>query len=98
MDYYFNNFKFNSQSFLLTQNDQPLPIRNNEANLLAFLLANPAQIHSKDTILENVWAGRVVSEQAVFQAVSNLRNLFGEDAIKTFSKKGYQWQIPLHTG
>lgn len=98
MDYYFNNFKFNSQSFLLTQNDQPLPIRNNEANLLVFLLTNPAQIHSKDTILENVWAGRVVSEQAVFQAVSNLRNLFGEDAIKTFSKKGYQWQIPLHTG
>lgn len=98
MDYYFNNFKFNSQSFLLTQNDQPLPIRNNEANLLVFLLANPAQIHSKDTILENVWAGRVVSEQAVFQAVSNLRNLFGEDAIKTFSKKGYQWQIPLHSG
>ncbi len=98
MDYYFNNFKFNSQSFLLTQNDQPLPIRNNEANLLVFLLANPTQIHSKDAILENVWAGRVVSEQAVFQAVSNLRNLFGEDAIKTFSKKGYQWQIPLHTG
>lgn len=95
MDYYFNNFKFNGLSLLLAQNGQPLPIRNNEAKLLSFLLANPGQVYSKDAILENVWAGKVVSEQAVFQAISNLRNLFGEDAIKTFPKRGYQWQIPL---
>lgn len=75
---------------------QPLPIRNNEAKLLAFFLANPNQVFSKDIILENVWAGKVVSEQAVFQAISNLRTLFGDEAIKTFSKKGYQWQLPLH--
>src|SRR5690606_6411306 len=25
----------------------------------------------------------------------NLRTLFGDEAIKTFPKKGYQWQIPL---
>ncbi len=76
---------------------QPLPIRNNEAKLLAFFLANPDQVFSKDAILENVWAGKVVSEQAVFQAISNLRNLFGDDAIKTYPKKGYQWQLPLQS-
>lgn len=76
---------------------QSLPIRNNEAKLLAFFLANPDQVFSKDAILENVWAGKVVSEQAVFQAISNLRNLFGDDAIKTYPKKGYQWQLPLQS-
>lgn len=95
MDYYFNNIKFNSQSLVLTQDNQPLAIRNNEARLLAFFLANPDQVYSKDAILENVWAGKVVSEQAVFQAISNLRVLFGENAIKTYPKKGYQWQIPV---
>lgn len=74
---------------------QSLPIRNNEAKLLAFFLANPDQVFSKDAMLENVWAGKVVSEQAVFQAISNLRSLFGDDAIKTYPKKGYQWQLPL---
>lgn len=74
---------------------QHLPIRNNEAKLLAFFLANPEQVFSKDAILENVWAGKVVSEQAVFQAISNLRTLFGDEAIKTFPKKGYQWQLSL---
>lgn len=100
VDYYFTNaqphlFRFNSQSLLLLKDGQTLAIRNNEAKLLAFFLANPQQVFSKDAILENVWAGKVVSEQAVFQAISNLRSLFGDEAIKTFPKKGYQWQIDV---
>lgn len=95
VDYYFNNFQFNSLNLLLLKDGQPFAIRNNEAKLLAFFLANPHQVFSKDVILENVWAGKVVSEQAVFQAISNLRTLFGDEAIKTFPKKGYQWQLPL---
>jgi hypothetical protein len=95
VDYYFNNFQFNGLSLLLMKDGQPLPIRNNEAKLLAFFLANPDQVFSKDAILENVWAGKVVSEQAVFQAISNLRSVFGDEAIKTYPKKGYQWQLPL---
>ncbi|HSC66149.1 MAG TPA: winged helix-turn-helix domain-containing protein [Cellvibrio sp.] len=95
VDYYFNNFKFSSLNLVLLKDGQPLAIRNNEAKLLAFFLANPQQVFSKDAILESVWAGKVVSEQAVFQAISNLRNVFGDEAIKTFPKKGYQWQLPL---
>jgi len=100
VDYYFtnaqsNHFRFNSQSLLLVKDGQPLAIRNNEAKLLAFFLADPQQVFSKDAILENVWTGKVVSEQAVFQAISNLRALCGDEAIKTFPKKGYQWQIDL---
>lgn len=95
MDYRFRNFQFDSRSLLLTMDGQSVPIRNNEARLLAFFLANPRQVFSKNQILENVWAGKVVSEQVVFQTVSNLRTLFGEGAIKTFPKKGYQWLIPL---
>jgi hypothetical protein len=36
-----------------------------------------------------------VSEQVVFQNISHLRAIFGNDAIKTFSKRGYQWQLEL---
>ncbi len=95
MNYYFNHFIFDSQTLVLTAAGRPIAIRLNESRLLAFFLANPERVFSKDAILENVWAGKVVSEQAVFQAISNLRALFGDDAIKTFPKKGYQWQIPL---
>lgn len=95
MNYYFDDFVFNSQSLVLTKAGESLTIRHNESRLLAYFLENPENVLSKDAILENVWAGKVVSEQAVFQAISNLRALFGEDAIKTFPKKGYQWQIPF---
>lgn len=95
MDYYFLDFHFNSQTLILTRVGQDVAIRNNEARLLAFFLAAPEQVCSKELILDNVWSGKVVSEQAVFQAISNLRALFGDGAIKTYPKKGYQWQVEL---
>ncbi len=93
MKYAFNDFVFDSEQLVLYKNNEALACRHNEAKLLALLLSDPNRIFSKDEILEQVWTGKVVSEQAVFQNISLLRSLCGEDAIKTFSKKGYQWQL-----
>ncbi len=93
MRYSFNDFVFDSEQLLLSKQHEMIPCRPNEAKLLALFLAEPQTVFSKDDILDRVWAGKVVSEQAVFQSISNLRNLFGEGAIKTFPKKGYQWQL-----
>ncbi len=93
MYYYFQDYQFDSNSLLLSQQGQLLVLRNNEARLLHFFLSEPAQVHSKEQILAAVWQDKVVSEQAVFQAISNLRQQFGDSAIRTFPKKGYQWQI-----
>lgn len=98
MDYFFLDFHFNSQTLILTRAGEDVAIRNNEARLLAFFLSAPEQVFSKETILDNVWSRKVVSDQAVFQAISNLRVLFGDGAIKTFPKKGYQWQIGVAVG
>ena len=93
MYYYFQDYQFDSNSLLLSQQGQLLVLRNNEARLLHFFLSEPAQVYSKEQILAAVWQDKVVSEQAVFQAISNLRQQFGDTAIRTFPKKGYQWQI-----
>ena len=93
MIYYFENYQFDSEQITLYKDNQLFPIRTNEANLLALLLSNPATIFSKQTILDHVWSDKVVAEQAVFQNISSLRAIFGEGAIKTFSRKGYQWQL-----
>lgn len=93
MYYYFQDYQFDSNSLLLSQQGQLLVLRNNEARLLHFFLSTPAQVYSKEQILAAVWQDKVVSEQAVFQAISNLRQQFGDSAIRTFPKKGYQWQI-----
>ncbi len=93
MYYYFQDYQFDSSSLLLSQQGQLLVLRNNEARLLHFFLSAPAQVYSKEQILAAVWQDKVVSEQAVFQAISNLRQQFGDTAIRTFPKKGYQWQV-----
>ncbi|KKO46128.1 transcriptional regulator [Arsukibacterium ikkense] len=93
MLYAFKDFKFDSDSLLLTKNGEPLEVRHNELKLLALLLEHSARVLSKEHILSYVWQDKVVSEQVVFQNISQLRSIFGDDAIKTFPKRGYQWQL-----
>lgn len=95
MRYSFNDFVFDSEQLVLSKQNEIIPCRPNEAKLLALFLAEPQTVFGKDDILDRVWVGKVVSEQAVFQSISNLRNVFGESAIKTFPKKGYQWQLDV---
>jgi len=95
MDYYFKGFQFKSDQLVLIKMEQTVSLRANEAKLLTLLLSDPQRVFSKEQILENVWAGKSVAEQSIFQNISNLRSIFGDDAITTHPKKGYQWRIPL---
>lgn len=95
MRYIFDTFEFDSTSLVLKNNGQDLAIRHNDAKVLKLLLQHSDTVFSKDDILSQVWQDKVVSEQAVFQSISNLRGLFGSHAIKTFSKRGYQWQLKV---
>ena len=97
MKYKFLDFEFDSISLILTKNNNDIAIRHNEAKLLALMISQPDRVFSKEDILAEVWQDKVVSEQAVFQNISHLRGLFGNSSIKTFSKRGYQWQLKLQT-
>ncbi|KZN37643.1 winged helix-turn-helix domain-containing protein [Pseudoalteromonas luteoviolacea] len=91
----FQDFQFDSQALTLSKDGRKISLKEKPAQILALLVTQPEKIHSKGEILEEVWPGRTVTEQVVFQNIGHLRALFGDDAIKTFSKKGYQWQLPL---
>jgi DNA-binding winged helix-turn-helix (wHTH) protein len=95
MRYRFNDFEFDTTSLVLKKDGEVLAIRHNEAKVLKLLLEHSANVFSKEDILSHVWQDKVVSEQAVFQNISHLRSLLGNQAIKTFSKRGYQWQLKI---
>lgn len=95
MKFSFKHYQFDSQEQLLTKNGSIVRLNEKPAQLLSLLVLEPEKIHSKSDILEKVWPNRVVTDQVVFQNISHLRALFGDEAIRTFSKKGYQWQLPL---
>lgn len=72
MRYIFQNFEFDSTSLVLKKDNQALAIRHNEAKVLKLLLEHSDNVFSKEEILSHVWQDKVVSEQAVFQSISNL--------------------------
>ncbi|MDK1287322.1 winged helix-turn-helix domain-containing protein [Pseudoalteromonas umbrosa] len=90
----FEDFQFDIQALTLLKDGRKISLKEKPAQILALLITQPDKIHSKVEILEEVWPGRTVTEQVVFQNIGHLRALFGDEAIKTFSKKGYQWQLP----
>ena len=95
MKYRFQDFEFDAQQRVLTRSGEVYSLNEKAALLLSLLLDDVKKIHSKADILDFVWADRVVTDQVVFQNISTLRAIFGDAAIKTFSRKGYQWQLPL---
>lgn len=74
-----------------TQQLEPMVVE-----LLRYFCRQPNMIISKDELIEEVWLGRVVSDNAVSKLITKLRKAFSDDAkkpqfIATFPKKGYKF-------
>lgn len=68
------------------------------ASLLEYFLAHPDELLSHDQLIEYVWEGRLVSDDAVRHAISTLRHTLAADGnqqwIETVHKKGYISRFP----
>src|ERR1700744_4364998 len=63
--------------------------------LLLCLADRPAEVVSIDDLINQVWAGVIVSSDSVYQAVTSLRRQLGDDAkqptyIETVPRLGYR--------
>lgn len=65
------------------------------ADLLDYFLANPNLTLSREDIIETVWRGRIVTDDALNRCVSLLRNCLDSESphkyIKTIRKRGYRF-------
>jgi len=89
--------------FIFCDQQQTLTVGNNTqqlepmmVELLSYFCQKPDQIISKDQLIEQVWLGRIVSDNAVSKLITKLRKAFNDDArqpkfIATFPKKGYKF-------
>lgn len=64
-------------------------------DVLCVLAANAGQTVTREALLEEVWAGRLVVEAALSRIILSLRNALGDDAraptfIETVPKRGYR--------
>ncbi|MEM6326241.1 MAG: winged helix-turn-helix domain-containing protein [Bacteroidota bacterium] len=74
--------------------------------VLTYLAQRPGQVVSRDELLDAVWTGVIVNEDALTRAVSEMRKLFGDDprepaVVQTIRGRGYRLIAPVrpaHTG
>jgi DNA-binding winged helix-turn-helix (wHTH) protein/CheY-like chemotaxis protein len=70
-------------------------------DVLCMLAANAGQTVTREALLEEVWAGRLVVEAALSRIILGLRNSLGDDAraptfIETVPKRGYRLLVQPH--
>lgn len=68
--------------------------------LLMALAARPGEVCTRDALLDQVWAGVIVTDQSLYQAIGELRSVLKADAataefIVTVPRKGYRLVAPV---
>ena len=66
--------------------------------LLSYFCQNPGRIISRDELVEQVWLGRMITDNAVNRVVTKLRKALADNPkqpkfVATFPKKGYKFII-----
>jgi DNA-binding winged helix-turn-helix (wHTH) protein/TolB-like protein/Flp pilus assembly protein TadD len=95
--YRFEAFRLDTHTRELRDGDGPaIPLTAKAFDTLCFLIENRHRVVSKDELLATVWAGRVVEENNLTQAISALRRAFGTNAgdhryIVTVPGRGYRF-------
>ncbi len=84
-----------SSGTVIAANGRRSDLRPKTAALLRVLAARPGTLVSKDDLLQQVWQGVFVDEDALVQCVSEIRKALGtggRTAIRTHAKRGYSLQ------
>lgn len=84
----------------LIHNNTEIAIEPKLFQLLLLFIENPNQVLTRETIIDRLWAGRYVTDNAMNKQIANLRKLLNDDPknatyIQTVPKLGYRLICPL---
>jgi DNA-binding winged helix-turn-helix (wHTH) protein/tetratricopeptide (TPR) repeat protein len=89
------HIKLSQSTGEVTLNGTTCHLRPKTFLLAEYLIKREGQVISKEELLESVWEGSFVEEQAVFQSVNEIRKAFSPtEVIKTYPRRGYEWVQP----
>ena len=94
--YRFNAFVADQAAYRVTRNGAALDLTPKLLDLLFYFLDRPGQLVTKEELLDAVWPGANVTENAMAQAISDLREAIGDEAaaptfIRTIARRGYRF-------
>jgi DNA-binding winged helix-turn-helix (wHTH) protein len=96
----FGTITFVPAERVLLRDGQPVALTPKAFDLLAFLVANPGRLLTKDELLQAVWPDTIVEESNLAYHVFAIRKALGDTAdadqyIETVPKCGYRFIAPV---
>jgi transcriptional activator of cad operon len=88
-------WRVNPASGQISREGETMRVEARTMRLLIYLAEHAGQVVSIDELLEQVWAGVIVTPDSVYQAITSLRRLLGDDPkqpsyIATVPRLGYR--------
>jgi DNA-binding winged helix-turn-helix (wHTH) protein/Tfp pilus assembly protein PilF len=98
--YRFGPFIVDAASYQLSRDGTVLPLTPKPIDLLLYLAARPSALVAKEELLTALWPGVNVTDNALTQAVSELRQALGDEParpiyIQTVARRGYRFIAPV---
>lgn len=78
----------------------PVPVEPKVFDLLMLLAVHCDRVVSRDEIVEKLWSGRVISDDALFSCIKSARRALGDNgkaqqAIRTVPRRGFRMVCPV---
>src|SRR5439155_1271012 len=98
--YRFGPFALDCGAFRLTKDGEPVALSPKVLDLLRYLLDRPATLVTKEDLFRAIWPDVIVTDNALTQAVSELRQALGDDPskpayVQTVARRGYRFIAPV---
>lgn len=98
--YRFADFLLEPDERRLRRGNREIYLRPKAFDTLLYLIERHGHLVSKDELLDQVWAGTIVTETAMTHCIKEVRKALGDDAhqphyLKTIPRLGYKFIAPV---
>lgn len=100
MPYQFHHFSLDETEGLLRRDGEAVPLRAKAVQVLLTFLKSGGRLLTKQKLIEDCWAGRTVSDDAIYAQIHAIRRALGDQKppyrfIETLHGQGFQMIAPV---
>ena len=98
--YRFGPFRLDTDGYRLMKGETAVPAPPRQLDLLACLAGDPSRLVTREELFERLWSGVAVTDNALTQLVSELRQTLGDRSgdpqyVQTVARRGYRFIAPV---
>ncbi len=94
----FGEFILDTDRAALQRDGEEVKLRPKSFEVLRYLAEHPGVLVTRDELLDTLWQGTVVTEDAVTQCLIDVRRAIGDTSqqmIRTVPRRGYIFELPV---